>query len=100
MYSLNHYAQRWLAETMRQFHKEPEPMQDMPTENASRLSTDCVFEVLDAMADWRLRTLTNYGDRWGIAHKTPEGAIAEIFDADLDRLIETWMKLRNEWDTE
>ena len=43
--------------------------------------------------DWFLK-LEDYGNRWGIAHVSFDGvSTAEIFDADLNRLMETWESL-------
>lgn len=40
------------------------------------------------------KKLTDYGDRWGIAHLSFDNeSIAEIFDSHFDRLIETWESL-------
>lgn len=40
------------------------------------------------------KRLEDYGDRWGIAHVSFDGvSVAEIIDADLDRLIETWERI-------
>ena len=65
----------------------------------ARLTVD-IFEVLDALASDRLIALTNYGDRWGIKHRTPSGEEGEIIDDHLDRLIETWMRLVDMWDAD
>ncbi len=40
------------------------------------------------------KRLEDYGNQWGIAHVSFDGvSIAEIFDSDLNRLIETWESL-------
>lgn len=54
-------------------------------------------EILNALASQYFVCLRNYGDRWGIAHKSFDGeSIAEIFDDTLDRLIETWIALKDD----
>ena len=46
--------------------------------------------------DWFVK-LQDYGNRWGIAHKSFDGkTVAEIIDKDLNRLIETWERLFDE----
>lgn len=57
--------------------------------------------LLDAFADDRFVSLTNYGDRWGIKWKrkpqtpgAPKGEnVAEVFDDTLDRLCETFVEI-------
>lgn len=51
-------------------------------------------EILDALASPHFRALRNYGDRWGVSHLSFDGeSIAEIFDDDLDRLLQQWIHL-------
>ena len=51
-------------------------------------------EQINALASSSFRCLRNYGDRWGISHVSFDGvSIAEIFDADFDRLLQTWAEL-------
>lgn len=58
-------------------------------------------EILGALASDRFKALRNYGDRWGIAHVAADGvSIAEIFDDSLDRLLETWIELDKDLETE
>lgn len=51
-------------------------------------------EIRNALASDRMLALRNYGDRWGISHKSFDGeSIGEIFDSDFDRLLDTWAAL-------
>lgn len=51
-------------------------------------------EILDLLARDDFVALRNYGTRWGIAHKSFDGeSVAEIFDADLNRLLLAWNDL-------
>lgn len=60
-----------------------------------------VESLIDAFADDRFVSLTNYGDRWGIKWKPHslsaakvEGAnVAEVFDDTLERLCETFVAI-------
>jgi hypothetical protein len=50
--------------------------------------------LLYSLGHEKFRALRNYGDRWGISHLSFDGeSIAEIFDAHLDRLLDTWCEL-------
>ncbi len=51
-------------------------------------------ELLDALASPYFKALRNYGDRWGIAHVSFDvESIGEIFNDDLDTLLQQWIDL-------
>jgi hypothetical protein len=54
--------------------------------------------ILEALADKRLLSLSNFGSAWEIKYQA-QGDICQFKDSDFDRLVQRWIDLLQQWDS-